>query len=224
MTEQPSTHAHGEPRWHRRKEERPAEILDAALEEFVAKGFAATRLEDIARRAGCTKGTIFLYFENKQELFKEVVRASVVPRLQRAEQIVEQHQGSMDELLGKVLRARWEGLQHSSLSGLPKLMFSEARNFPDLARFYHDEIVQRSQAILERILRTGIERGEFRPLDVPHVARVAVTPMLLAALWRHSFHDCVAAKLDPDAYFEAALDLLRRGIARDDARPAGAAR
>ena len=129
------------PRWQRRKEARPAEILDAALEQFVARGFAATRLDDIAKRAGCTKGTIFLYFANKEELFKALVREYIVPRIQLAEQVVEQHEGPVRDLLEKVLRSRWEGLVNSQLSGLPKLMFSEAGNFPDLVRFYHEEVV-----------------------------------------------------------------------------------
>src|SRR5437879_2411862 len=96
------------PRWHRRKEDRPAELLEAALTEFVSRGFAATRLEDVARRAGCTKGTIFLYFANKEELFKALVRQTVLPRIQEAEAMVEQHRGSQRDLLIRLLRARWD--------------------------------------------------------------------------------------------------------------------
>jgi AcrR family transcriptional regulator len=209
-----------EPRWHRRKEARPVEILDAALEEFVARGFAATRLDDIAKRAGCTKGTIFLYFATKEELFKAMVREYVVPRIQLAEQVVEQHEGPVRDLLEKVLRSRWEGLLNSHLSGLPKLMFSEAGNFPDLVRFYHDEVVARSQALVRRILELGIARGEFRELDVHSVALVTVSPMLMAALWKHSFAPCLPIYSDSQAYFDNSLEILLRGIARE-ATPGG---
>jgi AcrR family transcriptional regulator len=210
-----STEKTREPRWHRRKEARPVEILDAALEEFVARGFAATRLDDIARRAGCTKGTIFLYFATKEELFKAVVREYVVPRIQRAEQAVDEHDGPVRDLLEKVVRARWEGLLNSNLSGLPKLMFSEAGNFPDLVRFYHDEVVTRSQAVVRRILELGIARGEFRDVDVHSVALVTASPMLMAALWKHSFAPCVPGYAQTRNYLEASLEILLRGLARD---------
>jgi AcrR family transcriptional regulator len=216
MSTQPTTadKTH-EPRWHRRKEARPAEILDAALEQFVARGFAATRLDDIAKRAGCTKGTIFLYFANKEELFKALVREYIVPRIQLAEQVVEQHEGPVRDLLEKVLRARWEGLLNSHLSGLPKLMFSEAGNFPDLVRFYHEEVVSRSQAVIKRILELGIARGEFRDVDVHSVALVTVSPMLMAALWKHSFAPCVPSYEDTQTYFDTSLEILLRGLARE---------
>lgn len=210
----PSTPPASEPRWHRRKEARPTEILEAALAEFVERGYAAARLEDIAKRAGCTKGTIFLYFANKEELFKGVVRANVIPRIELSEQIVAEHQGPVRDLLVKLLRLRWEGIYDPRLSGLPKLMFSEAGNFPDLARFFHDEVMARSHALIERVLRLGIERGEFRPLDVHSTARFAVTPIVMAALWKHSFAQC-GAPVDPVAYFESSLDVLLRGIARE---------
>jgi AcrR family transcriptional regulator len=204
-----------EPRWHRRKEARPAEILDAALHEFVARGYAATRLDDIAKRAGCTKGTIFLYFPNKAELFKALIRETVIPLIQQAEQVVEQHEGPVRDLLAKIIRSRWESLVHSRLSGLPKLIFAEAVNFPELARFYHDEVIARSQAVMQRVLRLGIERGEFRDVDVAGVARLAVSPMLVATLWKHSFALCAPTQVDAQAYFETSLDILLRGIARE---------
>ncbi len=218
MTEIRSTPA-AQPRWRRRKEARPAEIIEAALEAFVSRGYAGTRLEDIARSAGCTKGTIFLYFESKEELFKAVVRTSVVPRLAQAEQLVDRHQGSVRDLLEQLLRMRWDSIYASPLSGLPKLLLSEAGNFPDLARFYNDEVVARSQALIERVLRMGVERGEFRPMDTLHVARVAVTPILLAALWKHSFAPCVTTLTNPQSYFEAALEILLRGITGEGASP-----
>ncbi len=208
------TREHPEPRWHRRKEDRPAEILDAALHEFVSRGFAATRLEDIAKRAGCTKGTIFLYFASKEELLKALVRENVLPRIQDAEALVERHEGTYRELLEKLLRARWDTIVNTRLSGLPKLMFAEAGNFPELAQFHYDEIIARSHALISRVLRAGIERGEFREHDVDSVARLAITPILVASLWKHSYAHLPHTNIDRERYFDAALDVLMRGIAR----------
>ena len=202
------------PRWRRRKEARPAEILDAALHEFVTRGFAATRLEDVAKRAGCTKGTIFLYFPSKEELFKAIVRETVLPRIQQAEWLVEQHKGSYRDLLGKLMRARWESVVNSKASCIPKLMFAEAGNFPELAKFHFDEVVSRSQAVIEGVLRAGTAAGEFRELDAESVARVAVSPLLMAAMWKHSFEAHGVVRIDPERFFAASLDLLLRGIAR----------
>lgn len=212
-----STHTpHSEPRWHRRKEDRPAEILEAALFEFGSKGFAKTRLDDIAARAGCTKGTIFLYFANKEELLMAIARQFVVPRLEMAEQIVESHQGTMRELLVKLIRARWDAIACSNISMLPKLIFSEAANFPELARIYHQEIIARSHGLIERVLREGIARGEFREMDVANVARAAVAPVLMAALWKHTFAPHLDNAQEISPFFETSLDLLLRGIARTE--------
>ncbi len=201
------------PRWRRRKEARPGEILASALDSFVERGFEATRLEDIARRAGCTKGTIFLYYENKAELFKAAVREAMVPVMQAAEHTVEGHHGSVRDLLESLLRQRWDRMTRTSLSGLPKLMFAEAEKFPELARFYHNEVTHRTHALLARVLELGVERGEFRSMDTANVARLAVAPIIVAALWRHSFAGVAEPAIEPEPFFEASLDLLFKGIA-----------
>jgi len=203
------------PRWRRRKEARPGEILSSALDSFVDRGFQATRLEDVARQAGCTKGTIFLYYPGKAELFKAAVREAVLPMLEAAEQMVETHQGSSRDLLEALLRQRWNVMLQTRLSGLPKLMFAEAGKFPDLARFYHDEVIHRSHALLTRVLEQGVQRGEFRPLDAANTARLALAPIMVAAIWRHSFAEVVEPAIDPEAFFAVALDHLFRGIAAE---------
>ena len=201
------------PRWRRRKAARPAEILTAALDSFVEHGYEASRLEDIARRAGCTKGTIFLYYPSKAELFKSAVREAMGPLLLAAEQTVEGHRGGARQLLEALLRQRWQAMTHTRLSGIPKLMFAEGAKFPELARFYHDEIIERGHALLTRVLELGVERGEFRALDAANIARVAIAPILLAAVWRHSFAAVVERQVAPEPFFETALQLLFRGIA-----------
>lgn len=200
------------PRWRRRKESRPGEILTAALDTFVERGYESARLEDIARRAGCTKGTIFLYYESKAELFKAVIRDVMVPLLRESEQIIEQHQGSSRELLEKLLRLRWERATASRLSGLAKLLFAETERYPDLARFYYDEIHSQSQGLLRRVFDTGVTRGEFRALDGESFARAAIAPIIFASIWRHSFGPVVEQALDSEAYFKTTLDILFTGI------------
>jgi AcrR family transcriptional regulator len=179
----------------------------------VQHGYGNSRLEDIARSAGCTKGTVFLYYESKAELFKAAVRSAMLPTLQAAEQIVEGHRGSARELLVSLLQQRWQAMNHTQLAGLPKLMLSEASQFPELARFYHDEIIERSHSLLRRALDLGVERGEFVPMDTANVARVSIAPILLAAVWKHSFAAVATNPVHPEAFFESALTVFLRGIA-----------
>ena len=175
------------PRWRRRKDTRPAEILTAALETFGERGYDGTRLEDVGRRAGCTKGTVFLYYESKAELFKAAVREAFLPTLRETEKLVEEHRGSARELLAAVLRIRWDHMERTRLTGLVKLLLTETAKYPDLARFYNDEFIDKNQALLRRVLQRGVDSGEFRPMDVAQAARVIVSPLLFAAVWRHSF-------------------------------------
>lgn len=201
------------PRWQRRKEARPAEIVAAALEVFVARGFAATRLEEVARRAGVTKGTLYLYFDSKDTLFRAVVRETIVPIFARGEQMVAEYRGSAAELFGELVRKWWELIGETSLSGIPKLMMAEAGNFPVLARFYYDEVISRGQRLMASVLERGIETGEFRRLDVKVAVKLAMAPLLHAANWRHSFALCTPEGLDIATYLEHHIHIYLRGIA-----------
>lgn len=203
------------PRWRRRKEARPTEILQAALEMFVQRGFAGARLEDIAHRANCTKGTIFLYYAGKAELFKAAVRHAMVPALEAAEHSIDGHDGSRRDLLAELLTRRWSLMMETPLSGLTKLMYSEAAEFPDLARFYHDEVTVRSLGVFERVLAEGVARGEFRAMDTRNVAPLALAPIMAVAMWRHSFGVTVPASVDLKALSETAIDHFLRGIAAE---------
>lgn len=204
--------AKNEPRWERRKEDRPAELAAAALQLFVEKGFAATRLEDVAARAGVSKGTLYLYFDSKEALFKSVIRGSVVPVIVEAEQTVEQFEGSAADLLRTIIDGWWQLFGSGPLGGIPKLMISEARNFPELAQFYHDEVIVRGKSMFQRALRRGIDAGEFRAFDVELVTDVMIGPLLMLALWKHSFACCVPADLNPERYLAAFLDLFLDGL------------
>jgi AcrR family transcriptional regulator len=198
-------------RWRRRKEARPDEILAAALESFAERGFAATRLEDVAARAGISKGTLYLYFKGKEELFKAVVRAALVPNLARIEALAATFQGPSAVLLERLLLTV-ASLLGSRAGAIPKLVIAEAGNFPDLARFYLDEVIHRGLRLIGAILRRGIERGEFRAVDVDHAVFCVIAPMLIAALWKNSLEPHDHAPLDTQALVRAHLDLLLRGL------------
>jgi len=200
-------------RWRRRKEARPGEILDAALVCFAEHGFAATRLDDVAHRAGVTKGTLYLYFPNKEELFKAVVAQALVPNLERGEALLSEaaEPQSTAALLAEVMRG-WAELASSPAGAIPKIVVSEAGNFPDLARFYREQVVDRGMALLRRVLQLGIARGEFRALDLDDTVRCVVAPLLMAMLWRHSLGRHELAGFDPDALCQTHLQLLLNGL------------
>jgi AcrR family transcriptional regulator len=204
------------PRWRRRKEARHSEILAAALGTFVERGFAATKLEEVARRAGVTKGTMYLYFESKSALFKAVVRESLVPVLALGEQTIDEHRGSSGELIRKLLVRWWETVGETDMSGLLKLAVAEASNFPDIAEFYYSEVVQRGNQLMARAIRRGIESGEFRAVDASLAVRACIAPALQAALWKHSWARCSPEPLDARAFIELHVDLFLRGIANPE--------
>lgn len=199
-------------RWSRRKQARPAEIVEAALELFVEKGFVATKIEDIARRAGVTKGTPYLYFSNKEEIFKEVVRSALGARLAEAEEWVRQYRGPALDLLREALQRWWNNLADPRISGIPKLMMAEAGNFPELARFYGEEVILRGNRMLEEILQRGIVSGEFRTMDVEYTVQVLISPMIKALMWKHSFACCGLGELDMQRYMNSYFDLLVQGL------------
>ena len=199
------------PRWRRRKEARPDEILAAALASFAERGFAATRLDDVAARAGISKGTLYLYFKSKEELFEAVVRATLVPNLERLEALSATFEGPSAQLLERLLLTI-AGVVDSQIGAIPKLVIAEAGNFPELARFYLEAVVRRGLRLIGAILRRGIGRREFRPIDVDHAVFCVIAPMLIAALWKRSLEPHDAAPLDAQALARAHLDLLLRGL------------
>jgi AcrR family transcriptional regulator len=205
-----------EPRWERRKDARPGELAAAALDLFVERGFAATRLDDVAKRAGVSKGTLYLYFDSKEELFKAVIREGYVAPLTEAEQLVETFAGSSVDLIKEIFRRWWIQVGATQQAGMTKLIIAEAGNFPELARFYHDEVIQRSHALLERAIARGIERGEFRPMNAHYAGRISCAPMVMLMLWKHSFGPCVSYQLDTEEYIRTIVDLLLNGLVKSD--------
>jgi AcrR family transcriptional regulator len=180
-----TTPTKNEPRFERRKDARPGEIQDAALDLFVEKGFAATRLEDVAQRAGVSKGTVYLYFDSKDDLFKSVIRSGMVRAIEEAEKLVAGFEGSSADLLRQIYAGWWQNIGGTKLSGIPKLMISEAQNFPELARFYYDEVIQRGSRLVASAIERGVARAEFRRVNVDYTVRAMVSPLIMRAILEH---------------------------------------
>jgi AcrR family transcriptional regulator len=209
----------------RRKAARPQELLDAALSLFVDKGFAATRLEEVARAAGVSKGTVYLYYPSKEALFESVIREGILPALANGEALLAAHQGSAAELLRELLLGWWAQIGGTRLAGIPKLMICEARNFPDVARFYYEQVILRGRRLLVAAVARGIASGEFRAIDAEAAVDVIFAPPLLLAIWRFSMApSCASVMASPEHYMEMHVDLLINGIKRGAATalPTGA--
>jgi len=210
----PADQAPVQPKRERRKEARPRELLAAALDLFVEKGFAATRSEEVAARAGVSKGTLFLYFPTKEELFKAVVRENISGRFSEWNDEFLSFDGSSEEMVRYCLKVWWERIGETRASGITKLMLSEAQNFPDLAAFYHQEVVQPGQELICRILQRGVERGEFRPMDVEYAAYGLTAPMVFLTMMKHSLCACMPkdTPLDAERFIAAQTDNLLLGL------------
>jgi AcrR family transcriptional regulator len=215
-----------EPRWRRLPEERPGQILAAALAVFGERGLGASRLEDIAKRAGLSKGTIYLYFPNKEELFREVVRHTVVTQLEEGERMVSQKAASATETLTDFMRQYWTFIRSSQFAPIFRLIHAEIHNFPDLARFYAEEVVSRGQRLIIGIITRGIETGEFRDVDPAVAARMLSAPFVMHGLWcthRECFTS-VAKKTDEqvlDELMQFYLYAIRPCDANERARGTG---
>jgi AcrR family transcriptional regulator len=203
----------------RRKEARPAELTAAALEVFVEKGYAATRLEDVAAQAGVSKGTLYLYFDSKEALFKAVVREGILPALTEGETLVAGFKGSSEELLRELIGGMWRLIGSQRIGGIPKLVFAEARNFPEIANFYHQEVILRGTAMIRSVIERGIKRKEFRKVNVDATVYLVIGPVLMRMIWRHSLDCCMAANVDDTAYFEEYFAIMLRGLRAERKAP-----
>src|SRR3989441_12879496 len=202
------------PRWKRRKEARPGEIVAAALELFAERGFAATKLAEVARRAGVTKGTLYLYFDSKEALFKAMVRETIVPVIAQGEALARSFTGSARELFERLVREYWRLVGETALAGIPKLMMAEAANFPELARFYYEEVVTRGHRLMAGVIERGIKAGEFRPVNVMVAAKLAMSPLIHATVARRAFASCMPETFNVQQYLDTHIDLYLHGIAK----------
>lgn len=197
----------------RRKQARPAELLSAALDCFVEKGFAATRMDDIARRAGVAKGTFYLYFPSKEAVFEALVRETLLPRIAAVELSNTTAGLGAEAKLRAILSMLGQVLADPKLVAIPKLVLAEAGNFPDMARFYRREVIGRGQALLTALFREGVEKGEFRPLpDLEILARLFLGPIVLTALWQTTFAPVEDTPMPIDRLLSTHADLFLTAI------------
>jgi len=200
--------------WTRRKQARPGEILDAALMVFAEKGYAAARMEDIAARAGVTKGTIYLYFPSKEEVFKTLVREMIGQALTSASRQLSDFSGSPREHLVLLLTAIATFLQNNErVVALPKIIISESGNFPELARFWNDEVIDNALTMIASVIDRGIAQGEFRSLPADFVAKLCIAPILLGAIWRTTFAPLSREPFDYQQFLATHIDILTQGLA-----------
>ena len=206
------------PTRQRRKEARPQELLDAGLELFVEKGFAATRAEEIAARAGVSKGTLYLYYPSKEELLKAVIRERLGGELAAGAAEVSQFTGPSADLLRSLFTRWWLHVFESPASGVFKLIITEVRNYPEIAEFYRHEVIEPGQQMIGYVLQRGIERGEFRrDVDVSLAVYSLVFPMVMLCLHKHSIGACVPVETlsQPQPFIEQHVDLVLRGLRPD---------
>ncbi len=200
------------PARQRRKEARPAELLAAALDLFVERGFAATKLDDVAAHAGVSKGTLYLYFASKEELFKAVIQQGILPVLDQGDEMLLQFDGDAGALLETMLKRFWELVGSTHLAGIPKLMISEAGNFPEVAQFYYENVILRGRGLIRAVLERGIASGQFRAVDIESAIDVILAPQMMLLILRYSLTPCGCGKQNPEAYLRTHIDLLINGL------------
>jgi len=207
-------HADATPKRERRKEARPGELLEAALDLFVEKGFSAARVDEVAARAGVSKGTLFLYFQSKEDLFKAVVRENIANQFPTWQEEFKAFEGSSADMLRYALISWWERIGKTRASGITKLVMSEAQNFPEIATFYQEEVIQPGNALIRRILARGVDSGEFRNLDLEQAVHIIVAPMIFLMMWKHSMGACAASAhiVNPEQFIHMQVDLLLHGM------------
>lgn len=198
----------------RRKQARPGELLAAALDLFVEKGFAATRAEEVARKAGVSKGTLFLYFPSKEDLFKAVVREHISGTIRSALSEIEVFAGSSAELVHYLMQQWWERYGNTKASGISKLMMSEANNFPELAEFYQQEVIVPGHQLIEKVIQRGIASGEFRQVDVEYAVFSMLAPIMFLIMCKHSLSGCCHSgeKIQPQRYLSTLADIVAQGL------------
>ena len=195
----------------RRKAERPQEILEAAFVEFSRNGYAMTTLDRVAERAGVTKGTIYVYFENKEHLFISMVREVTKATLDIVHEMLETHEGSTADLL----RAQFSFIYQHIVEDrrrreVLRMLIAEAPRFPELADRYHQEILRPCLDMLRQAIQRGMDHGEFRKSAIVDLPQIVIAPIALVDLWMMMFDD--RQPLDMKAYFNAHLDLVLNGL------------
>lgn len=208
----------GAPKFRRRKAERPEEIVSAAMAVFAEKGFAAARLDEIARRAGVSKGAVYLYFETKEDIFRAVVERAISPNIGMIKAMAAAHPGPLADLLRGVAGHIAGVVETTPLGGVMKMVVGEARNFPELARVWHDELIVHALSAMATAIESAQARGEVKPGDPRAYALQLISPLLVGVLWRETFVPVGARPFDLKALLSQHIDTLLCGMLTEGAR------
>ena len=207
-----------QPKWQRRAEDRPREICDAALEVFAEKGFAAAKLDEIARRAGVSKGTLYLYFNDKEDLFRAVVRSAIAPNIEAITAVIAQAAVPFADLVRMFFAGFAEREAHLPIGAVAKMVIGESRNFPALAKVWHDEVAYKALGTLASFVERAQQRGEVRAGDPRLYAFSLMGPMVLGALWRATLVPAGGEPLDLAALAKQHAETVRTGMLREKRR------
>jgi len=199
------------PRWRRRAEARPEEILEAALAEFVAHGFEAARMEDIAKRAGLSKAAIYLYFQSKVALLEALIEAKVGPLAQAVQAVAAAGAADPKTALKLLAVGAAQRLSDPNLLAVPRLVIAVSGRFPEIAKYYREHVVERARAALEALLEAAMTQGQIRRVDKKAAARAFIGPLFFEAMWTHVLNGETALN-DPQKLIEQQFDVLLFGL------------
>jgi AcrR family transcriptional regulator len=202
-----------EPRFQRRKEDRPAEITAAAMQAFAEKGYDATRVEEVAKRAGVSKGLLYLYFKTKEELFKAVVRSFVSSRLDSLEAMIDTSDLSAEAFLRGPFLDFAKSIPKSPARKLIRLLIAEGPKHPDLLAWYWETVVSRGMAGIRKVIGRGVRDGEFRESALEEYPHLLVSPIIMSVLWGQLFE--AHAHLDTDQLLDGHIELVLNAIKAD---------
>jgi AcrR family transcriptional regulator len=208
-----------EPRWRRRKDARPSDIVAAALGVFSEKGFAGARIEEIAARAGVSKGTLYLYFETKADLFRAVVRETMAPNLDAIERNILALDLPFADLIRMLLPRFAELVTTLPVGAVVKMVVGESRNFPELAKVWHDDVVLKAVTLIAGVIAAAQARGEVRPGDPRIHAFSVMGPMLIGVLWRETFTPVGGDPVDLPAIARQHVETVLGGLLIEEGRP-----
>ena len=203
-----------QPRWRRRKEARPGDIVAAALAVFAEKGFAGARIDEIARRAGVSKGTVYLYFETKDDLFRAVVHDAIIPNIDEIGATALAADLPFPDVLRTLLPRFAELVTTRPIGAVVKMVVGESRNFPELARVWHDEVIAKGIDLISALIRRGQARGEIRPGDPRTYAFSIMGPILIGVLWRETFTPIGGAAIDLPVVARQHVETVLEGLAQ----------
>jgi AcrR family transcriptional regulator len=188
-----------------RAAERRAAIVQAAMEEFIARGFAATRLDDIAKRAGVAKGTIYLHFKDKESMFEELIRTAIVPLVGRMSG-PPPASGSIRDMIEAIALTFIREIATTPRADIVRLIIAEGPRFPAIADFYYREVISRGLGGMRALIELAIARGEIRQPELARFPQLLIAPAIVAVIWKSLFER--HSPLDAIEMFRVHLDLI----------------